>query len=75
MEFVLNEFAIVMFLSFVLVLIAGFLMASGFWRFLIIQEIDFTKKLGPRPKSLDMIGSYGFIDETQEILKERPNKL
>jgi hypothetical protein len=73
MSFLLSEFAIIMFLTFILILIASAVISLNFTKFLTIDVKDFKMQTGNRPQKMIYRPNFGITDETEEVLKERIN--
>ena len=73
MSFLLSEFAIIMFVTFVLILIASAVISLNFTKFLTIDVKDFKMQTGNRPSKMIYRPNFGIMDESEEILKERTN--
>jgi hypothetical protein len=71
MSFVLSEFAIIMFLTFILILIASAVISLNFTKFLTIDTYDLRVKTGNRPSKIMYRPNFGVIDESEEVLKEQ----
>jgi hypothetical protein len=71
MDFLLDELIIIMFLVLLLLLFISSLIAVNFYKFLLLETNDFTKKTGPEIEQEDFINNYGIIDDAEYILKEK----
>lgn len=73
MDFLLDELIIIMFLTLLLLLFISSLIAVNFYKFLLLEQSDFTKKTGTEIEQGDFINNYGIIDDSEYILKEKIN--
>jgi hypothetical protein len=73
MDFVLDELIIIMFLILLLLLFISSLIAVNFYKFLLLEPGDFTKKTGPEIEHGDFVNNYGIIDDAEYMLKEKIN--
>lgn len=73
MNFILNEFTIIMFAGFFLILILASLIAVRFYSHLLLKPHEYNGKLAPDVFDVNYIGQFGTKDESSMILKNKIN--
>ncbi len=73
MFFILIEFIIIMFVTFLLILFASAVIAIHFNKFLSVDTFDFNIKVGNSVQRLKHIPNFNLKDESEIILKETYN--
>ena len=71
MDFVLDELIIIMFLAFIILLFISSVIATHFYKFLLLESKDLTRKTGISVKSQDYLFDFQVRDNSSQILQEK----